>query len=58
MIPTAPSSLSIQDLVIDLVKIRDADIVKLTLHDTCLYMKPATILFLFELEHCVERAYF
>jgi len=46
---TAPASLSIRDLVIDLIKIRDADIVKLTLYDTCMYMKPATILFLFTL---------
>jgi len=44
---------------VELVKIRIYTyIVKLTLHDTCLYMKPATILFLFELEHCVEHAYF
>jgi len=55
---TAPASLSIQDLVINLIKIRDADIVKLTLYDTCMYMKPATILFLFTLEHCIEHVYF
>jgi len=48
---TASASLSIRDLVIDLIKIRDADIVKLTLYDTCMCMKPATILFLFTLEH-------
>jgi len=40
---TAPASLSIRDL--DLVKMRDADIVKLTLCDTCMYMKPATVKF-------------
>jgi len=55
---TAPSSLAIRDLVIDLVKIRDADIIKLILYDTCMYMKPATILFLFTFEHCVEHVYF
>jgi len=33
-----PTSLSIQNLVINLVKIHDADIVKLTLYDTCMYM--------------------
>jgi len=55
---TASASLSIRDLVINLVKIRDADIVKLTLYDTCMYMKPATILFLFELEHCINHVYF
>jgi len=48
----APASLLIRDLVIDLVKIRDADIVKLTLYDSCMYMKPVIILFLFTLEHC------
>jgi len=55
---TAPASLSIRDLIIDLVKIRDANIVKLTLYDICMYMKPATILFLFELEHCINHVYF
>jgi len=55
---TAPASLSIRDLVIDFIKIRDANIVKLTLCDTCMYMKPATILFLFILEHCIEHVYF
>jgi len=42
----------------NLVKIRDADIVKLTLYDTCMCMKPATIPFLFILKHCVEHVYF
>ena len=54
---TAASSLSIQDLFIELVKIRDANVVKLTLRDSCLYMKPSTILFLFEIEQCVEHVY-
>ncbi|XP_071626679.1 uncharacterized protein [Temnothorax longispinosus] len=48
-----PSLLAFRDL--ELVKIRDADIVKLTSCDTSLYMKPSTVLFLFELEHCVEN---
>ena len=55
---TAPSSMSIRDLVIELVKIRDASVVKLTLHNNCMYMKSSTVLFLFELEHCVEHEYF
>jgi len=57
---TAPSSLSIQDLIVNHIKIQNINIIKLTLHDICLlfYMKPATILFLFELEYCVEHAYF
>ena len=51
-----PSSLAFHDL--ELAKIRDADIVKLTSCATSLYMKPSTVLFLFELEHCVENVYF
>ncbi|XP_071571277.1 uncharacterized protein [Temnothorax nylanderi] len=54
----APSSMSIRDLVIELVKIRDANVVKLTLHNNCMYMKSSTVLFLFKLEHCVEHEYF
>ncbi|XP_077259093.1 uncharacterized protein LOC143895676 [Temnothorax americanus] len=53
---SAPSSLTFRDL--ELVKISDADIVKLTSCGTSLYMKPSTVLFLFELEHCVENVYF
>ncbi|KYQ47210.1 hypothetical protein ALC60_13767 [Trachymyrmex zeteki] len=55
---TAPSSLVIQNFVIELVKIRDVDTVKLSLCDKCLYMKPSTMLFMFELEQCVEHVYF
>jgi len=55
---SAPSSLVIQDLVIDLIKIRNADIVKLKSRDACLYVKPSTILFLFTLEHCINHVYF
>ncbi|XP_071578133.1 uncharacterized protein [Temnothorax nylanderi] len=54
----APSSLAFRDLKLRVVKIRDADIVKLTSCATSLYMKPSTVLFLFELEHCVENVYF
>lgn len=55
---TATSTLSIRDLTIQLVILRYAIIVKITLDDTCMYMKPSTILFLLELEQCVEHAYF
>jgi len=58
MLSTVPTSLSIRDLIIKLVKICDADIVKLTLRGTCMYMKSATILFLFTHKHCVEHVYF
>jgi len=48
---TVPSSLSIRDLIIELivelVKMCDAHKVKLSSRDTCMYMKPSTILFLF-----------
>jgi len=43
----APSSLTIQDLIIDLVKLYNADVVKLKSRDVCLYVKPSIILFLF-----------
>ena len=36
----------------------DTNNVKLTLNGTCLYMKPTTILFLFELEQCVEHVFY
>ncbi|KAL6420581.1 hypothetical protein ACFW04_014629 [Cataglyphis niger] len=39
------SLLRIEYLVIEHVKIHDASVVKLTLDDSCLYMKPAIILF-------------
>ncbi|KAL6254068.1 hypothetical protein P5V15_014685 [Pogonomyrmex californicus] len=35
-----------------------ATIVKFTLRDTCLYMKPSAVFFLFELEHCIEHVYY
>ncbi|KYN13161.1 hypothetical protein ALC57_14656, partial [Trachymyrmex cornetzi] len=46
------SSLMIQDLVIEFVKIRDVDNVKLALYNKCTYVKPSTILFMLELEQC------
>ncbi|KYN29950.1 hypothetical protein ALC57_00594, partial [Trachymyrmex cornetzi] len=54
---STPSPLMIQDLVIELVKIRDVDNVKLSLCDKCVYMKPSTILFMLKLEQCVEHAF-
>ena len=49
---------SIQDLNVKLVKIYDTNNVKLTLNGTCLYMKPTTMFFLFELEQCVEHVFY
>jgi len=54
----APSSLAIQDLIIEVIKMRDTHIVKLKSRDVCLYVKPSTVLFLFELEHCINHVYF
>ncbi|KAL6421141.1 hypothetical protein ACFW04_013959 [Cataglyphis niger] len=52
-----PSSLRIEYLVMEHVKIHDTSVVKLTVDDSCLYMKPAIILFLFKLKHCVNHKY-
>jgi len=54
--PPVPSSLAIQDLVIEFIKMRDTHIVKLKSRDVCL--KSSTILFMFELEHCINYVYF
>ena len=32
--------------------------IKLTLNGTCLYMKPTTVFFLFELEQCVQHVFY
>jgi len=53
------SFLMIQNLIMEFVKIVNEYIyVKISLHGTCLHMKPRTIFFMFELEHCVEHEYF
>ena len=58
MQPTvSSSSSSIQDLNVELVKVHDTKNVKLSLYDTCLYIKPITVLFLFKLEQCTEHVY-
>ena len=35
----------------------DVNVVKLILHETCLYIKSSTVLFMFELKHCVENVF-
>jgi len=52
----APSSLAIQDLIVELVKIHDVNKVKLKSRDA-LYLKSSTVLFMFELEHCINHMY-
>ena len=51
------SALPIHELNVHLVKLRDDNVIKLTLHDACIFLKPATVLSIFELEHCVEHVY-
>ena len=46
----------IPDLNVELIKICDMRNVKLSLYDTCLYMKPTTLLFLFDQR--VEHVYY
>jgi len=53
----APSSLAILDLIVEIVKIYDVNMVKLKSCDACLYMKSSTVLFMFELIHCINHAY-
>ena len=36
----------------------DTNNMKLTLNGTCLYMKSTTVLFLFELEQCIEHVFY
>ena len=56
---TIPSSLMIQELQIELVKLGDVDNdVKLSLCDKCLYMKLSIVFFMLELEQCVEHVYY
>ena len=51
-------SLSIHELLVQLINLRGENIIKLTLHNTYICMKPATVTFMFELEHCIEHVYF
>ncbi|KYN18250.1 hypothetical protein ALC57_09443 [Trachymyrmex cornetzi] len=52
------SSLLIQDPNVEQVKIGNKNNIKLALYGTCLYMKPITMLFLFDLEQCVEHVFY
>jgi len=42
----------------EIVKIDNEYNVQILLHGTFLHMKPKSILFMFEFEHCVEHGYF
>jgi len=46
----------IHDLIIEIVKIRNKNVVKFTSHDTSIYVQPSTIRFMLDLEYCVKNA--
>jgi len=46
----------IHDLIIEIVKIRNENLVKFTSHDISIYMKPSTVRFMLDLKHCVKNA--
>jgi len=46
----------IHELIIEIVKIRNENFVKFTSHDTSIYMKPSTVRFMQDLEHCDKNA--
>jgi len=46
----------IHDLIIEIVKIRNENVVKFTSHDTSIYMKPSTVRFMLDFQHCVKNA--
>ena len=52
------SSLPIQNLNVEFLKIYDMNNVKLTLNGICLYMNSTTVLFLFELEQYIEHVFY
>ncbi|XP_011880611.1 PREDICTED: uncharacterized protein LOC105569069 [Vollenhovia emeryi] len=52
------SAIQFNHLAIELVRMRHGNIVKVTSNNTSMYMKPSTISFLFELEHCVDSIHF
>jgi len=54
----ASSSLTIHELNVKIVKLGAKRIVKLTLGEDCIFFKPATMQFVFELEYCVEQVYY
>jgi len=47
----------IDNIIVKVVKIYNTHIIKLSSHDTSMYLKSSTILFLFKLDRCVEHIY-
>ena len=54
----SPAILIILDLNMEIVKLHDEILVKLTLRDNTIHMKPSTVCFMLELEHCVQNIYY
>ena len=54
----AATSLWIDNLFIELVKIRNESVVKFTLNNKVMYIKPSTVQFLLNLEDVINNVYF
>ncbi|KAL6427151.1 hypothetical protein ACFW04_008653 [Cataglyphis niger] len=52
------SPLRIRDLIIEVVKISDSDIIKMTMYDNSLYIKLQNVLYLFDFEKCIDHMYY
>ena len=55
---SAETPLWIQDMVFEVVKMSNSQIIKMTLSNNSLYMKPSTLLHLFDFENCIRHMYF
>jgi len=57
-VQSTPEAVSweIHNLIIKIVKIRNKNVAKFTSEDTSMNMKPSTVRFMLDLEHCVENA--
>ena len=59
LLQSPQTPLWIRDLTIEVVKMSDSEIIKIASHDgNSLYMKPSTILYLFDFEKCINHMYF
>jgi len=46
----------IHKLIIEIIKMQNENVVKFTLHDISIYMKPSTVCFMLDLGHCIKNA--
>jgi len=60
LVQSTPETIAqeIHDLIIEIVKIRNENVVKFTSHDTSIYMKPSTVRFMLDLKHRVKKCVF